>query len=188
MLSYIAPILLSVGWATAGAGSVVDIDFCLTQYVENRKACGPISAWYSLKALGHDVTLSEVRERVVLNDDGVAVADILEVLRSYEPQTAAIEGSASRLELLPTPSILIIGDSHCVTLLSVDRQRSIARIFEPSICRLQDQPLDAIRSQWSGKALVFSEPLPSQSSLFLIAALSAIAIVLPGYWILRRTL
>jgi len=169
-----------------GGDAQVDLDVCLAQYQENRKACGPIAAWYCLRSRGHDVSPSDIRAQLVLGEQGVGIATLLEVVRRYEPQAEVVECRANRIELLPTPSILVINNSHCVTFVSLDRSKALARVFDPAVCQLRDIELGTLRTNWSRQAIVFSQPMTSLSAILALASVSAIAVACAGQWVLKR--
>lgn len=163
----------------------IEVAACLAAYEANRKACAPIAAWYCLGARGHGVSRADLSEQFVLGEHGVPVAQLLDVLRRYEPQACALQGRAEHLDLLPMPAILIIR-SHCVVLVDLDRQREAARIFDPADGRVREVEAEVLQANWSGMALVFAKPRLSLLEWLATAACSAIAVVLPGHWIFLR--
>jgi hypothetical protein len=171
---FAAPVLLSM---LAASGATTDqIDALAAKAKETRRNCGPIAVWYCLKRSGQQVTLEEVSSRAEREDNGVRLSQLLELTRSFGVPAKAVSGSATSLEELPVPSILVIRHKHCVVYEGLDETKVHARIFDPASGQTVNASLQALRSEWSGEAVLLREPSLPWTSFLWLALLCAVSV------------
>src|SRR5262249_28698493 len=74
----------------------------------NRTACGPLSVWFALGRLGHDVDANALIEAAELKGRGTSIRKLLDLLEEHDCPARAIKTHRARLSLLPTPTILLV--------------------------------------------------------------------------------
>jgi prepilin-type processing-associated H-X9-DG protein len=152
----------------------------------NRAACGPLAMWFSLRQLGHVVDAQELVELAAPSEKGVSLNKVLELADAYGRNARAIQTSKTRLSLLPTPAILVVDrGKHCMVCSQFDSTFERAKVFEPTTMELTWIDTDDLARQWTGEAIVFSDPAPSQTALMATTCFVMLAVVGPTVILVR---
>lgn len=128
--------------------------------------------------MGRDVKLKEVLARAKLGDEGTNIPNLLDLLASFGMPGEILSGERSDLEALPSPSILLIGSSHCVVFEGLEDGGRTVRFFEPSNGSMRVVPREAMSRDWTGKVIVFGKPPLSWRGFLSWTTLSASSTVL----------
>lgn len=164
--------------APAGAVSADELDTQAARARQARKTCGPVAACYCLRKLGRDVKLKDVLARAKLGDEGTSIPDLLDLLASFGMQGEVLTGEKSDLEALPSPSILLIGRSHCIVFEGLEDGGRTVRYFEPSNGSMRVVPREAMSREWTGEVIVFDKPPLGWRGFLGWTTLSASSVVL----------
>ena len=145
-----------------------------------RKICGPLCAAQCLRQLGLSTSDDELLRRVPLDEDGVALGDLIAAIKEVAPETRpqALRGSRERLSDLPTPAILILRD-HCVVYAGRD-DRGMLWIVDPAIGTCSPEPPAEMTAAWDGEAIVFQSPQLSRSVVGWLIVVGCVAFVSAG--------
>lgn len=145
------------------------LDPLLAEWRVNRMACAPLSAWYCLRRLGHEVTADEVTKQANVTEKGMPLTGLVALLNSYEGVSArAITVPNRRLSDLPRPCILALHDRHCVVLDELDVRSQTAVIFEPTTFCVGPETVDRLSASFTGTVIVFRR-VPISTSEFIVA-------------------
>jgi ABC-type bacteriocin/lantibiotic exporter with double-glycine peptidase domain len=148
--------------------------------------CGAYCLYVSLKALDAQVgTYQEFEERLGgPSADGYSLGELQQTAGQYGMQTLAVQTNCENLRRRPGRFACIahISGNHFVNLSQIDAGR--VRVIDPPRDNLI--PVDTLRSQWDGTALLISaspllaeEDLPRARSwkVLVLAAAMALALV-----------
>jgi ABC-type bacteriocin/lantibiotic exporter with double-glycine peptidase domain len=147
------------------------------QLARLNKSCGPISAYYCLRRLGHSVRYEDLSRGVAVEEDGVSLDDVHRLLTSAGARAEVIRAEPAALELLPAPSILVLQSRHCVVLDGFDPETGKALVFEPATRKGYKVQTDVIRRAWTGEAIVFDEPRLPRWKFYSTAAATMVLVL-----------
>ncbi len=133
----------------------------LEQYLNeqrlNRVHCGPISGWFCLRLLGHDVSQDDLDRRCGQSERGTALDRVVAALKEYEPTTTFYESPTKSIDSLTFPAIMVYSD-HCVVCVKPTADSSELWMVEPTTGAIGKEPRDAVIRKWSGKVVTFEQP------------------------------
>lgn len=153
-----------------------EIDQISAETTKTRNACGPLSAWYCLRRLGHPQRPDEILAAVEIAEDGVAVGELMKLLDQLGRPGRLVKLNPEQVERLPSPAILLLRDAHCVAYDGRRSEDGAPLIFEPTTCTVGPEPMTGLQVQWTGEAIVFGRPYPSLATrLLLLLGTGAIA-------------
>ena len=160
--------------------------------------CGSYCLYISLKAL--DLPLASLAELEAKlgqpSAAGYSMGQLAEIAQSFGAETLGVETNFDNLRRRPGrfACIALVDKHHFVNIAVVDATH--AHIIDPP--RDYDLPLDTLRSQWDGKALLVSrepllaeEDLPQPTPRWLAYTLGGLLVVASGAlgskWLRSRT-
>ena len=111
---------------------------------------------------GVDAPLRALRERYPASERGTSLATLCDILNDMQIPVYPVTFAFNELEALPLPAILHYGASHYV-LLAWRKGRYVC-VMNPALGQ-QLLPLDALRAQISGYALVLDEEATLNESI-----------------------
>ncbi len=117
--------------------------------------CGPIALCLCLNHFGHDVNRATLIEAVAIEPGGVPLSEILRLAQEYEGSAEAVLFDPPHLMHVPTPSILILEDVHCVVYCGEGDFAGQVKIFDPQDERVRTMCSASVLRKWDGKAIVF---------------------------------
>ncbi len=159
-----------------GSLSSEELDNRVTAIVSARRRCGPTAVWYCLRRLGRDVRVQEVFDRVAVGSEGVSAQALLDLCSSFGAPAKGVFGSRQNIESLPIPSILIIDSRHCVVYEGISPSGQEVRVFEPTNAGLRTVSMEVVQRQWTGEAIVFSEPQMSLAAFMCVIFASMVGL------------
>lgn len=167
--------------------SSLDMDAEVKKIRDNRVACGPLCCWYCLARFGTSVPAEVVIERARLDADGMSVARLVELCKSFGLDARAVVGPRDRFSDLPIPAILFLDDQHSVVYDGRGENRTYesARVFEPVTRHAGDDDALRLRDLWTGEAIVFADVGPSPIRLYVVS-LSVAAVTILAASVFRR--
>jgi ABC-type bacteriocin/lantibiotic exporter with double-glycine peptidase domain len=128
--------------------------------------CGSYCLYVSLKALDFPLaSLSELESKLGQpSAAGYSMGQLAEAAQSCGAETLGVETNFDNLRRRPGPfaCIALVDEHHFVNIAGIDD--TYAHIIDPP--RDYNLPLDTLRSQWDGKALLIAkEPLLAEEDL-----------------------
>lgn len=167
-----------------------DIERRLSEAQAHRKLCGPICLWYCLRQHGIDLPLSDVTQKAALTPYGMPFNDLVALSKRLGLAAHAVQFEPSEIASLPTPSIVVVNDSHCIVYLGQDRDVGTHMIFEPVTGVVGPEDDAVLRRAASGVAISFEAAAPRPATvcalIFLAAAQVLVAVSLVSHIARRR--
>src|SRR5262249_52533834 len=130
-----------------------------------------------LRLYGYSVPLSEVWAKSSIEEDGTNLEELVRLANSYGQPAQALASSKPNLDDLYVPTILVVGDSHCIVFEGFEPGGQRVRYFEPAQGKIKTISRQGLERQWSGKAIVFARPALSSRGFIAIMILAAIATI-----------
>ncbi len=172
--------------ALAGAVSSDELDAQADRARQALRTCGPVAAWYCLRKSGRDVKLKDVLACAKLGEEGTSIPDLLDQLASFGMPGEILSYEKTDLEALPSPSILLIGRSHCVVFEELEDDGRSVRYYEPTNGSMRVVPREMMSREWTGEVIVFGKPPLSWRGFLgwtMLSASSVLLLFLGGrYW------
>jgi hypothetical protein len=162
----------SLGREAAGEISSADLESHVAAARKARSNCGPVCVWFCLRRLGHEVDVTTVLQRAEMGEHGIRLDRLVTLAQDFGLPAKAVVFDPKRLDAVPRPAILVIGQSHCVVLGAVDAFQGQARVFEPSSGRVANESTARLTARWGGEAIVFAEPPMAWHAFAALAALA----------------
>lgn len=119
-------------------------------YQDETVECGLACICMVLQFFGHNIQLSELREKNRTSTNGISLYELIMILKSYHISGRPISLSIDSLKEINTPSILLWNRHHFVVLESA--KKSGITIIDPAVGRRSYKWMDAAQ-YFSGVAL-----------------------------------
>jgi ABC-type bacteriocin/lantibiotic exporter with double-glycine peptidase domain len=164
-----------------------DIDLISQRATAAQKTCGPVSVYYCLQRLGYDVTLPQVLMHAHVDEKGITLAAMLDLIHKCEPSLSpsAISVDPNRFRSLPIPSILIL-DGHCVVYDGFQSADGMINVFDPTRKRTVQISELELKHNWKGGVIVFDGADIPLWAFVATIVLSALAVLFFGWLFLLR--
>jgi len=167
---------------TSGQVTTAEIDTISERIRAVRKVCGPVAVYYCLQRLGYEIPLSQVVDRALVNEQGMTVSAVLDLIRTCEPSLhpRAISLNPDAFRSLPVPSILIL-DGHCVVYDGFRTDDRMVVVFDPARRRTVHVTESELKRAWTGGAIVFGDLDISPRAFWAAVVLAAVVVMLFGW-------
>jgi hypothetical protein len=133
----VAPILFLLLQLVPSQATTADIDSMSQQVCAAQKMCGPVAVYYCLQRLGYEIELSRVIDSAMLEEQGMSLTALLDLIHACEPslKPRGTSVNPNYFGCLPIPSILIL-DGHCVVYDGYRPTDHMTVVFDPARNRI----------------------------------------------------